>query len=102
MLYQADGGPIGTEGQVAARIGVSKFSIRHSIVVVDCGNERTIEMDVLTHGDVRIHLTTRIVSLQGLEIPLEPEDSGECCQVSLAEGTVVRVGPGLNYGWLNH
>ena len=38
-LYQADGGVMGMEGQVTMRIGVGELSIRHNVVLVDCGDE---------------------------------------------------------------
>ena len=48
-------------------------------------------VDVLTHGGGQIDqifdLTASTVSLEGLEIILEPEVTGECRRMSLAEGT---------------
>ena len=45
-------------------------------------------MDALTHEGARIDLAMRTMSFEGLEIPLEKEDSGEYRQVSPAEGMV--------------
>ena len=78
------------EGQVPVRIGVGEFSIRHIVVVVDCGDEGILGVDVRSRGGVRIDLAARIVSLEGFEVLLELRHSGGCHRVSLAEGTVVR------------
>ena len=45
---------------------------------------------MLSCGGAWIDLVSRTVSLEGFEVPSEPEDSAGCHQVSLAEGTVVR------------
>ena len=74
-LYQADGGPMRTEGQVPVRIGVGEFSIRHISVVVDCGDEGILGVDVLTRGGARIDLAARTVSLEGLVVPLHARGS---------------------------
>ena len=80
------------EGQVTLSISVGEFSIRHNVVVVDCWDEGILGVDVLTCRGAQIDLAMGNVSLQGLEIPLKPEDSKECRRVSPAEGTKVRAG----------
>ena len=69
-LYQTKRGPMRVEGQVAVRISVVEFRIRHNIVMVDCGDEGIHGVDVLTHGGALIHLAMRTLSLGGLKIPL--------------------------------
>ena len=80
------------EGQLAVKISVREFSTRHTMVVVDCGDEDILEVDVLTRGGARIDFATRTVSLEWLVVPLKLEDIKECRRVSLAEGTVVCAG----------
>ena len=64
-LYQADRGPMRAEGQATVTIGVGRFSVRHTVVIVDCSDEGILGVDVLTRGGARIDLAASIVSLEG-------------------------------------
>ena len=86
-LYQ-----LRAEGQAAVTIGVGRFSVRHTVVVVDCSDEGILGVDVLTRGGARIDLAARTISLEGVEIPMKPVDAGMCHRVSLTRGVVVRAG----------
>ena len=85
-LYQADGGLMRAEGQAAMAIGVGRFSVWHTVVVVDCSDEGILGVDVcLVEVSVK-DLAARTVSLEGSEVLLELRHSGGCHQVRLAEG----------------
>ena len=91
-LYLTDGGPMRAEGQAAMTIGVGRFSVQHTVVVVDCSDEVILGVDVLSRGGARINLAATTVSLEGVEIPMKPVDTGMCHRVSLTRGVVVQAG----------
>ena len=80
------------EGQATVTIGVGRFSVRHTVVIVDCSDEGILGVDVLTRGGAQIDLAARTISLEGVEIPMKPVDAGICHRVSLTRGVVVRAG----------